>query len=380
MRPALVAVAAFTAFSSTLAQGFNSTLKQNSTDLQPHDGFRGHGFGFHHRFKGDGQDTENGVGDGSGRGDDGGDNGNDDDDTDDGNDDNTEDDDDSDEEDTEKPNQGSTLERCAIFQDFNRLLDTASNDTRLQLIFRGNDTRIARFRNDAAQLQNSSTPQGALLQRFRNNATFVSTCNAIFSIESSDQSCKHMIRLQNRVEIVNNATRLAQASRDNSTRAAQIQDQVTRDQPELDALQANATLQQFCAGFQTRSQCQAIVRLEAKVMLARNATKLNETFDGNTTRIIRFQAMATKALARLDVLLGNSTLMSLCKTEVPSIIELGMFLCDIIYPIRYSYVNNQANELPNTTVAATESSSSSYGPAGSVLPIVILVFAFCNFL
>lgn len=220
-------------------------------------------------------------------------------------------------------NAGSTLERCTMLQHMHHVIDIAANATKLQQDFHGNATRIARFQDEAVQLQNTTSFQGALFQNLTNNATFLSICDAIYATESSDAACKQLLHLEGRAAIVANATALQKASHGNSTRAQQLQDQTTKAQPELAALQGNATLQQFCAGFQTRAQCGVIAQLEADVNLARNATRLNQTLDGNTTRITAFQNQVAKASARLDKLLNNATLVSICKTEMPFILDLG---------------------------------------------------------
>ncbi|CAK7207645.1 hypothetical protein SEUCBS139899_010456 [Sporothrix eucalyptigena] len=257
---------------------------------------------------------------------------------------------------------GSTLDRCTMLQHFNKVIDTAANDTELLDKFHGNTTRIARFQEAAAQLQNTSSPQGALLESFRSNATFLGICDAIFATESNDASCKRLLFLEGRAAIVGNTTTLNKVTHGNSTLAEQLQNEAARTLPELAALQNNATLLQFCAMFETRAQCRVIQKLEADVNLARNATKLNQTLEGNTTRITAFQYQVAKASATLDKLLNNETLVSICKTEMPFILDL-------------------ANEIPNTTVTSADSvsqSGASHSTASSVVSLVVFfMLAFC---
>jgi hypothetical protein len=223
-------------------------------------------------------------------------------------------------------NAGSTLERCITLQRFNNIIDTAANATELQERFKGNATRIARFQTEAALLQNATSTQGALLVSLRSNATFLGICDAVFATESSDALCKRLLLLEGEAAIVANATTLTKLSHGNVTRAQQIQAAVTKAQPELAGLQGNETLQQVCAMFETRVQCRVIKDLYSDVSLARNATKLNQTLEGNTTRIAEFQNQVAKATAHLDRLLNNATLVSVCKTEMPFILELGAIL------------------------------------------------------
>lgn len=222
-------------------------------------------------------------------------------------------------------NAGSTLERCTTLQRFNNLLDKAANATELQIDFKGNATRIARIQAEAAQLQNATSPQGALLVSLRSNSTFLGICDAIFATESNDVQCKRLLFLESEAAIVGNATALTKLAHGNSTKAQQIQADVVAAQPELASLQNNQTLQQFCAMFKTRAQCRVIKQLYGDVSLARNATKLNQTLEGNTTRIAEFQGQVAKATALLDKLLNNATLVSVCKTEMPYILDLGEF-------------------------------------------------------
>ncbi|CAK7213013.1 hypothetical protein SCUCBS95973_001655 [Sporothrix curviconia] len=252
-------------------------------------------------------------------------------------------------------NAGSTLDRCTMLQHFNEIIDTAANTTALLGKFNNNSTRIARFQKEARQLQNASSPQGALLASFRSNTTFLGICDAIFATESNDASCQQLLFLEGREAIVGNATALNAAAHSNSTRAQQLQMEAASTLPELAALQANTSLLQFCAMFQTRAQCFVIQKLEADVSLARNATKLNETFAGNTTRITAFQYKVTESSAKLDKLLNNATLVSICKTEMPFILDL-------------------ANEPPNDTVTsanAVSQSGASRSTAGSVVSLVV---------
>ncbi|KAL1888965.1 hypothetical protein Sste5346_009233 [Sporothrix stenoceras] len=252
-------------------------------------------------------------------------------------------------------NAGSTLERCTTLQRFNNILDTAANATQLQAKFKGNTTRIAHIQAEAAQLQNATSPQGALLVSLRSNATFLGICDAIFATESNDVQCKRLLLLESEAAIAANATALTKLAHGNNTKAQQIQAEVIKSQPELATLQNNQTLQQFCAMFQTRAQCRVIKELYGDVSLARNATKLNQTLEGNTTRIAEFQSLVAKATTQLDKLLNNATLVSVCKTEMPYIIDL-------------------ANELPNATVTSADSvsqSDASRSAAGSMVSLVV---------
>ncbi|CAK7219621.1 hypothetical protein SBRCBS47491_003915 [Sporothrix bragantina] len=253
---------------------------------------------------------------------------------------------------------GSTLDRCTMFQHFNEIIDTAANATALSSKFHNNSTRMARFQEEARQLQNASSPQGAILANFRSNATFLGVCDAIFATESNDHSCQRLLLLESQAAIVANATTLNNVTHGNNTKALQLQNAVAKAQPELDALHSNSSLLQFCAMFETRAQCFVIKTLEADVKLARNATKLNQTFEGNTTRITAFQYQVTESSAKLDKLLNNATLVSICKTEMPFILDL-------------------ANELPNDTVTSADAvtqSGASRSPAGSMTSLVTFFF------
>ncbi|KIH89192.1 hypothetical protein SPBR_07556 [Sporothrix brasiliensis 5110] len=254
-------------------------------------------------------------------------------------------------------NAGSTLERCTILQRFNHIIDSAANATQLQIDFKGNATRIARVQAEATQLRNATSPQGALFVTLRSNATFLGICDTIFATESSGEQCNRLRFLEARATLAANATALDKAAHGNTTRAQHIQAAVTKAQPELAALQGNETLLQFCAMFQTQAQCRLIKQLYGDVSLARNATRLNQTLEGNTTRIAAFQNLVAKATAQLDKLLNNATLVSVCKTEMPFILDL-------------------ANELPNATVTSVNAVSQSTASRNVAVSALLLVVFF----
>ncbi|OAA57452.1 hypothetical protein SPI_07111 [Niveomyces insectorum RCEF 264] len=187
---------------------------------------------------------------------------------------------------------GSTLERCTILQHLTGVIDTAANATLLQEASHGNATRAAALQAHAAALQNATTPAGAFLQTLQTNATLVAACAAVFAEESSQAAC-------------------------------------------------HPPGQRHAAG--------------ADVDLARNASRLNATLEGNTTRIEAFQRQATQATVKLDALLNNATLMAVCKTEVPSVLESA----------------NGAPDDQSSTQAAT-TSRASHATTGSALSLIIL--------
>ncbi len=104
--------------------------------------------------------------------------------------------------------QPSTLERCTMLQQFNDIIDTAANSTKLFAKFHGNATRIARFLSEAADLQNGTSRKGMQFRNLQSNATFLGICDAVFATEFSDAACVRMILLESRADVVTNTTRL----------------------------------------------------------------------------------------------------------------------------------------------------------------------------
>lgn len=279
----------------------------------------------------------------------------------------------------------TTLESCTIFERFSEIITTATNTTKVHDKFHGNSTRIAHFQDEVAQLKNTSSTKGALYERMRSNVTFTAICESIFATEISEASCRRMLFLERRTTIVANETLLSQVTHGNTTRETELKEEVSKSVTELTILQTNTTLLEFCAVFQTRSDCQEMKKLQAEVNLAHNTTKLSHKLDGNTTRISEYQKQAAKASTKLNKLLSNSTLVSYCKTEMSStIMGLGGFLLFRLFSHHACVcclLTIVATMPSNTTVpsasaeAVTKSTASRSTAASAASLVVFFVFS-----
>ncbi|KAJ9144845.1 hypothetical protein NKR19_g6278 [Coniochaeta hoffmannii] len=118
--------------------------------------------------------------------------------------------------------------------------------------------------------------------------------------------CRQLTHLQAITALSNNATALAQATRNNTAKASTIQAQASAAASTLATLETNTTLTSLCdqlsASEAAISSCRRLSKLERITALAANATTATD----------KLKAKAADQAQELAVLQGNATLTTLC--------------------------------------------------------------------
>ena len=128
--------------------------------------------------------------------------------------------------------------------------------------------------------------------------------------------CKEMASLNQLVKLASNETKLADKTKNNATKIAEIQSKASDASTKLTTMSSNATLVSTCAvidaAAKTEDECQSMKSLQKLVTLAGNDTSLADKAKNNQTKIDAIKAMATKAQTKLDAMTSNSTLTTAC--------------------------------------------------------------------
>ena len=199
----------------------------------------------------------------------------------------------------------SVKAQCGEVAKLTKLTELANNQTELD----------AKTKNDAAKatkIKDEATKEAPKLAALQANATLMTQCNQIFSVEATERDCGKIAKLEKLNDIVGNATKLDEHTKNNATKAAELKAKASADAGTLAALQSNATLTAFCSVEKTKEDCKAIKSLQKEIDLAGNATALDDKFKGNQTKIAEFQKRADKAKTKLAALQANATLTSEC--------------------------------------------------------------------
>jgi hypothetical protein len=188
------------------------------------------------------------------------------------------------------------------------LVQVANNETRLASASHNNATR-------AEEIKASASSAAPRLQALEGNGTLVMTCQQGDAVADDMARCKQMKDLQRLQRLASNSTQLGQVTKNNQTKAGQIESAAAKEKPALDALQNNATLTQFCSVQDTNSQCRMITSIEKEMVLAQNETALDAQFCGNQSRIEEFKKKAARDSSILARLTNNVTLTDYCRQQ-----------------------------------------------------------------
>jgi len=202
--------------------------------------------------------------------------------------------------------QNSTEAQCKRFLKNEKLVQLAANATLLAEITNNNATRMDFIKKKAAEVQ----PQ---IDTAKQNATLMATCDQVRAVQQENGQCRFMNRMDKLQKLVANETALNEVTKNNATKAEKLKSWAQQGQAKLTQLQGNQTLLQYCAAMTTKGDCKQMNKLNKIVALSKNDTALNEKFNGNTTKIENFKAKAAKKEAKLNEMMNNSTLMSVCK-------------------------------------------------------------------
>jgi hypothetical protein len=134
-----------------------------------------------------------------------------------------------------------------------------------------------------------------------------------------DRQCKEISHLAEFVERANNKTELARMSKNDPSKAADIQAKAQGAEEKLQTLETNATLVAACQPYfgqeEMEQMCFTLRALERLEELASNQTELDAITDNNATRSQAIQAKATEAASTLATLQSNTTLTAYCEIE-----------------------------------------------------------------
>ncbi|KAK3315229.1 hypothetical protein B0H66DRAFT_337383 [Apodospora peruviana] len=199
----------------------------------------------------------------------------------------------------------STKGQCRQVARLTELTSLAADETKLEEITKNNATRVEAIKAKAS----AAAEQLATLSA---NSTLMATCEQIFAVNAMEDACQEMAHLEKLQALVANQTALDEKTKNNATRADALKAKVEKEAADLTAMQSNATLTQFCSVQTTKETCRDMSKLQKQVDMAANTTALEAKFDGNTTKIERFQAKVAEKKAELEAMQGNSTLVEMC--------------------------------------------------------------------
>ncbi|KAK3320998.1 hypothetical protein B0T19DRAFT_444792 [Cercophora scortea] len=194
---------------------------------------------------------------------------------------------------------------CKQLNKLTQLTNLAANQTRLDEVTKGNATKAEAIKAKAS----AAATQLATLQA---NATLVASCEQKVAVRAAENQCEEMFKLEKLQALVANQTALDEKTKNNATKADAIKAKAAAGATVLAELQGNATLAQICAVEQTKSLCRDMSKLQKEIALAANTTALDAKFEGNATKIAKFQAKVADAQAKLTALQSNTTLTDTC--------------------------------------------------------------------
>lgn len=209
--------------------------------------------------------------------------------------------------DNNKGDNDSTESQCKQVSKITKLMEIAGNSTELDQLTRGNATR-------ASDIQAKASEAATKLTELKSNATLMAACDQILAVEDTEDDCKKMQRIEKLQALVANQTALDEKTKGNTTMADMIKAKAQEKAADLTAMQGNATLTSFCAGFQDKQSCKAVAKLAKQQKLAENTTALNEKFEGDADKIAKFQAKLSSKAEKVNAMMSNQTLMDTCNS------------------------------------------------------------------
>jgi len=105
---------------------------------------------------------------------------------------------------------------CKEMATLTKLVDLAANTTKLDDKTKNNATKIA-------EIQAKASDASTQLSTMSSNATLVSTCAVMSAAEKTEDQCDKMESLQKLVSLAANTTKLADTTKNNATKIAEIQ-------------------------------------------------------------------------------------------------------------------------------------------------------------
>lgn len=206
---------------------------------------------------------------------------------------------------TESTKAVSEKGQCKEIVKLNKLVELASNSTKLDVITKNNATKIA-------EIQAKASTASTKLKTLESNSTLISACAVIDAQEVEDNQCQETFALQRFVKFAANSTAVATATKNNATKIANIQSEASKAATKLQTLTSNSTLQAACPAVMQKDECNMMKTLQKFVDVANNASRLDKIAKGNTTKEAEIKARAAKVQTKLTAMTSNATFMAAC--------------------------------------------------------------------
>lgn len=129
---------------------------------------------------------------------------------------------------------------CKEMASLTKLIDLASNTTKLDTKTHSNATKVA-------EIQAKASDASTKLATMQSNTTLVSTCAVISAAQATEDDCKSIKSMQNLVDLAGNTTALASKTKNNETKMAAIQAKASSAATKLATLTSNTTLTDACS-------------------------------------------------------------------------------------------------------------------------------------
>jgi hypothetical protein len=195
--------------------------------------------------------------------------------------------------------------QCKEMVKLNKLIELASNTTKLDAITKNNATKIA-------EIQAKASTASTTLKTLESNSTLMSACAVIDAQAAENDQCQETFALQRFVRFAANSTAVATATKNNATKIAKIQSEASKASTKLQTLTSNSTLQSACPAVMQKDECKMMKKLQKFVDVANNQTKLDMVAKGNTTKEAEIKTKAAKAQTKLTAMTSNATFMAAC--------------------------------------------------------------------
>ncbi|KAH8647160.1 hypothetical protein BX600DRAFT_443377 [Xylariales sp. PMI_506] len=203
-------------------------------------------------------------------------------------------------------NSTSVKSQCSEVAKLTKVIDTASNDTKLATKFDNNQTLIDAYKTKAADDQTKLTTLTA-------NATLMADCAVISAHEAAVDSCSKIAKYESEVALAANTTKLSSKLDGNATKIAAYQAKAATAATKLASLSSNTTLTAVCANIATVAQCDTMSKLQKEIAKA-NTTLTARKSNSKAANATASAEKVAKLQAKLDALTTNTTLVDTCNS------------------------------------------------------------------
>jgi hypothetical protein len=196
-------------------------------------------------------------------------------------------------------------------------------------LFAANATELAdKTHNNAtkiAEIKTKASDGATRLAALKGNATLVKDCAIIAAAEELEHECREIEKLEKFIRFADNSTAVADKTKNNATKIAEIKAEASKDATELQKLETNATLVKLCvilaAAEREKHECEEIKKLETFIAFADNSTAVADKTKNNGTKAADIHAQASRDATVLAKLKSNATLVFDCAALATSEME-----------------------------------------------------------